>query len=169
MSNTLWTNLFLLCSLLCKNKNHSIVAKTCLSIIINYCGKQFSCAFATTIIISLWNLCKNWMTFDQLNFDNPNDMFWLSLLKKYIFSLRDLAKKSKIFMRSQDVQIFPITFDSSQSSQYWHACERLYLEYCYHRQRLPLYSDVEQNHRSKIAPSRGYLLGWKKKYHGKMA
>ena len=76
----------------------------------------------------------------------------------------------RIFKRSQVVQIIPITFDSSQSSQYWHACERLYLEYCHHRQRLPLYSDIEQNPHSKIAPSRGYLLAWKKSmYHGKMA
>ena len=67
-------------------------------------------------------LSKNSMTFDELNFDNPNDMFWLSLLKKKYF----LSKKLEIFQCSQDIQIISITFDSSQSSQYWHACERLF-------------------------------------------
>ena len=116
-----------------------------------------------TYVRTVWPLISSILTIQMTCFDFP---YW----KKYIFSLRDLAKKLRIFKRSQVVQIIPITFDSSQSSQYWHACERLYLEYCHHRQRLPLYSDIEQNPHSKIAPSRGYLLAWKKSmYHGKMA
>ena len=131
--------------LMCINKNHSIVAKICLSIIINYCGKQFSCIFATKIIISLWKVwpvISSILTIQITCFDFP---YW----KKYFHYLWLFPKFTILTCLWKTLVGF---WNFAITNRDYH------------------YSDIEQNPHSKIAPSvcwfgkKGAVAKWLSSY-----